>query len=241
MPRATCVSCMETTKSLTFECGYCQKKFQRERSLEVHLCEPKRRHQEQNEPGVRLGFQAYVKFFEITQGSARLKTFDDFAESQYYRAFVRWGRYCVDVRVINAEAFLSWLLKHNKKIDHWCSDRIYGEYLLQHLPRENVQDALRRGIEEIQRHCDENPEIANIAHYFLYGNSNRICYAISTGRISAWLVYNCSSGIEFLSKLNSEQTKLVFAWIDPDTWQRVFADRPADTEWAKHVLSQAGL
>ena len=232
---------METATTLKFQCNYCQREFQRERSLEVHVCEPKRRYLEQNEAGVRLGFHAFVKFFEITQGSARLKTFDDFVESQYYRAFTKWGRYCVDIRAVNPETFLAWLLKNNKKIDGWCSDQIYTEYLAYYLPKENVQDALRRAIEEIQSYCDDKPEIATIGHYFLYANTNRICYHISTGRVSPWIVYNCNSGIEFLEKLPANQTAIILPWIDPDTWQKIFRDRPADVEWAKHILREAGL
>jgi hypothetical protein len=59
-----------------------------------------------------------MKFYELTQGSARLKTFENFATSPYYRAFVKFGRYCVDTRAINPTRFVEWLLKNNKKIDH---------------------------------------------------------------------------------------------------------------------------
>lgn len=232
---------METVTNLKFQCTFCNREFQRERSLEVHVCETKRRHQERDEPGVRLGFHAYVKFYEVSQGSARLKTFENFVESQYYRAFTKWGRYCVDIRAINPEAFLLWLLKQNKKIDYWCSDQIYSEYLAQYLPRENVQDALRRAVEEIQNYCDNTPELATIGHYFLYANTNRICYHISTGRVSPWIVYNCKSGIEFLEKLPPEQTAIILPWIDPDTWQKIFQERISDVEWARHILQQAGL
>ena len=55
----------------------------------MHVCEPKRRYQERDEVGVQIGLQSYMRFYEITQGSAKLKTFDDFAESPYYRAFVK--------------------------------------------------------------------------------------------------------------------------------------------------------
>ena len=81
----------ETLSELT--CGYCKKTFRRAESLVVHLCEPKRRRSERSERGVELGFQSYLRFYEIAQGSAKLKTFDDFADSPYYRAFVKFGRY----------------------------------------------------------------------------------------------------------------------------------------------------
>jgi hypothetical protein len=90
---------------MTYRCQYCKKSFQKESTLAVHLCEPKRRRQERSERGVELGFQAYIRFYEITQGSAKLKTFDDFADSPYYRAFVKFGRYCVSTRVVNPKQF----------------------------------------------------------------------------------------------------------------------------------------
>jgi hypothetical protein len=233
---------MEITTSLTHQCRFCQKLFQRERSLEVHLCEPKRRHQEQHEPGVRLGFQAYIKFYESTQGSARLKTHDDFATSQYYKAFVKWGRYCVDIHAIDPEQFLLWLLKNNKKIDGWCSDRVYDEYLKQYLPREGVQSALERGVKEMHDYADQHPELKNgYADYFRYAPRNRVCYQITTGRISPWLIYNSKSGVEFLDSVTPDQLDILMPWIDPDTWQKIFADRVADVEWARHILHKAGL
>lgn len=234
---------METTAPVTgFQCNYCQKQFQRERSLEVHVCEQKRRYREREERGVQLGFQAYIKFYEMAQGSARLKTYDDFATSQYYRAFVKFGRHCVNLRAINPPQLLDWLLKNNKKIDHWCRDSMYEEWLHYWLPRENIQDALERGMTEIQEYVAATPDLRNgVADYFRYGNANRICYHISTGRVSPWVVYNCDSGREFLDQLIPEQLAMVMPRIDPEIWAAKFAKYPADQEWARHILATAGL
>jgi hypothetical protein len=227
---------------MSFVCDFCKKTFRREESLVVHLCESKRRFRERDEPGVRLGFQSYLKFYEITQGSAKLKTYEDFATSNYYRAFVKFGRHCVDLRAINPEQFVVWLLKNNKKIDHWCRDSVYDEWLHYWLPKESMQDALERGLQEIQSYVEQNAELRNgIADYFRYANANRIIYHISSGRISAWIVYNCDSGVEFLDQLPSHQVSLIVSWINPDIWSQRFKDYAADQEWAKHVLKQAGL
>ena len=142
-------------------CQYCKREFAKETSLAIHMCEPRRRHRESSERGVQLGLQAYLKFYEITQGSARLKTFDDFAGSPYYRAFVKFGRHCVSIRAINPARFTEWVLKQNKKIDNWCSDNVYTEYLIAYLQTEAVADAIlaanrvrkvkRRGNKEVKR------------------------------------------------------------------------------------------
>jgi hypothetical protein len=79
---------------MSYTCQYCRKDFVKETSLTVHSCEPRRRRMERAERGVELGFQAYIKFYEMTQGSAKLKTFDDFADSPYYRAFAKFGHTC---------------------------------------------------------------------------------------------------------------------------------------------------
>jgi len=223
---------------MTHRCAYCDKEFLKERSLEVHVCETKRRYQEQKETGVQLGLQAFLRFYEITQGSARLKTFDDFARSSYYRAFVRFGRHVQAIRAVNPQRFVEWLLKHSKKIDHWCQDRIYDEYLIDYVRQEAVADALSRAVEtalEWQERTS-NPS----TDYLRFGNDNVICHDITRGRVTSWVIYNCASGQEFLSRINPEQVAMIWPWIDADVWQRRFRDYPADQALAQEILSKAG-
>jgi hypothetical protein len=112
----------------------------------------------------------------------------------------------------------------------------------EYLRREAVQDALERALNEMQDYADEHPELRNgFTDYFRYGNSNRVCHHIATGRISPWIVFNCTSGVEFLESLGEEQVEMIVPWIDPDHWQRRFQDYLADTEWVKDVLEKAGL
>jgi hypothetical protein len=219
-------------------CRYCEKTFARPESLAVHVCEQKRRYQDREEPGVRLGLQAYLRFYEMTQGSAKLKTFDDFAKSPYYRAFVKFGRHCVAIRAVNTARFIDWVVEKNKKIDHWCRDSVYAEYLAEYMRKESVNDALARAIEysidwsETQGHPAQD--------CLRYGNSNAVAYAVSTGRISAWVLYNCDSGQRLLDDLDQEQIAIIWPWIDPEFWQRKFRDYPADQEYAREMLRQAG-
>lgn len=232
---------MTTDNHTGYVCAFCQKEFRKESSMEVHMCEPKRRWRERDERGVQLGLMAYLKFYEYQQGSARLKTFEDFAASNYYRAFVKFGRYCVNTRVINPLLFMEWLLKNNRRIDYWCRDSDYGEWLNEYIRVESVQDALERGMREIQDYADGNSGLASFSHYFRYGNSNRICYHISTGRVSPWIIYNCDSGRDWLGDLNQDGLAIVLPFVDPDFWNRKFESFPADVEWCRHILKEAGF
>jgi len=233
---------MTNKSNPTYKCKYCSKEFRKESTLAAHLCENKRRCQQEKEIGVQFGLQAYLRFFELTQGSAKLKSYQDFVTSPYYVAFVKFGRHIVNIRAVNPRAFIDWVIKENKKLDHWCHEKVYLEYLNQYIRKEAVQDAIERALKEMQDYADEHSELkGGFSDYFRYGSSNRICYHISNGRISPWIVFNCSSGVEFLEKLNEEQISMVLPWIDPDYWQRKFKDYVADTEWIKEILKAARL
>ncbi len=223
---------------MSYICQYCKKDFMKESSLAVHSCEPRRRRMEREEAGVRLGFQSYIKFYELTQGSAKLKSFDDFADSPYYRAFVKFGRHCVAIRAINPARFVEWVLKQNKKLDYWCKDTVYTEYLMDYLRVENVSDALARAMEFGIDWADTSGHPAEDC--LRYGNSNTMTYAVSVGRISPWIIYNCESGQKFLNELDPTQIAMVWPYIDADFWQRKFKDYPADQEYAKEILTKAG-
>jgi hypothetical protein len=223
---------------MKYTCQYCKKDFVKETSLAIHSCEPRKRRMEKEEVGVRLGFHAYIKFYEMTQGSAKLKTYDDFCDSSYYKAFVKFGRYCVSIRAINPSRFTEYVLKQNKKIDYWCTDRVYEEYLLFYLKVERMEDALARALEHSM---DWGEEKSTQSHdYLRYGNHNAIVYAVTTGRISPWVLYNCESGQKFLEEVSAEQRAMVWPYIDPDVWMKKFKEDPANRIEAQELLKQAG-
>jgi hypothetical protein len=223
---------------VSYICQYCKKSFVKESSLVVHSCEPRRRRQEKDEAGVRLGFHAYIKFYELTQGSAKLKTYDDFCESPYYKAFVKFGRYCVNTRVINPSRFTEWVLKQNKKLDYWCSDKLYEEYLLFYLKVETMEDALARSIEHTIIWSKEKGVPSH--DYLRYGNHNAIAQAITTGRISPWVLYNSESGQKFLSEMSKEHQAIVWTYIDPDVWMKKLKQDNDNCVDAQNLLKKAG-
>jgi hypothetical protein len=223
---------------MKYTCQYCRKDFIKESSLAVHSCEPRRRRTEKDEAGVRMGLNAYLKFYELTQGSAKLKTHDDFCESPYYRAFVKFGRYCVAVKAVNPARFTEWLLKNNKKIDNWCTDTVYTEYLVSYLRVENINDALSRAIEFSINWAEQSGHPAEDC--LRYGNTNAMVYAVTAGRISPWILYNCESGQKFLAELDSTQIAMIWPYIDSEIWMKKFSDYVADQEYVRDLLEKAG-
>lgn len=226
---------------MTYQCQYCEKSFVKESTLTSHACERKRRFQQEREIGVQWGFRAYLIFCETTQ-ITKTKTYENFVNSPYYTAFVRFGRHCHSIHCINFANFTHWLLKNNKKLDQWCREEFYAAWLFDYLRRESVKDALERSVETMIDYMHEHPEYKNgYRDYFRLVNENRICFHITTGRISMWAVYNCVSGQEFLERLNEDQIATVISFIDPDYWQSRFRDFPEDVQFTRRVLDLAGL
>jgi hypothetical protein len=144
----------------------------------------------------------------------------------------------VDIRAINPARFVEWVLKQNKKIDHWCRDTVYTEYLIDYLKVENVNDALARAMEY---GIDWAEKTGNPAEDCLrYGNVNAMVYAVTAGRISPWVLYNCESGQKFLAELDATQIAMVWPYIDSEIWMKKFSDYVADQEYVKDMLTKAG-
>lgn len=229
----------ETPKNI---CKYCNKGFAKESTLASHVCEKKRRFQQEKEKGVQWGLFAYLEFYKSTQTATKTKNYTDFVESPYYTAFVKFGRYAVETKCVNIIAFTQWLLKNNKKLDYWVLDKLYEEWLLTYICSEGVQDALERALDQMNEYAIAHPELKNgFADYFRYGNTNRVIHHICTGRIGPWVMFNCASGVEFLESLTQDQLAIVMPWIKPEHWQERFNDSKGDVEWAQKILKTAGL
>lgn len=228
-----------TANKVDFICKYCTKGFRKESTLLNHLCESKRRAQQEKASGVQIGLQVYLKFYEAMQGSAKLKTYADFSDSAYYSAFVKFGWHLVNIQCISIPAYVDWLLKQNKKLDNWCRDEYYEEWLVQFLKKENPNDALIRSFSTMQKWADEIG--CQFNDYFRNESSNKVCHEIKAGRISPWIIFNSDSGVLFLDTLNDEQLQHIYNYIDPEYWRRRFKDYLGDTEYIKHVAKEANL
>jgi len=221
-----------------YQCKFCSKSYVKESTLASHLCEPKRRYQQRNEKGVILAFQAYRKFFKFTQGKEN-KTYEEFSKGPYYAAFVKFGRHLNSIDAVNPERFIEWVIKNNKKLDHWCKDAFYEEYLQGYSRIENPRDALERSIVEMGKWAAETDNPVN--EYFRHASENRITRSITNGRISPWAIYTSESGIAVLGRLNEEQITLIYSWIDPDFWNIKLKRQVDDADWCKSLMTQSGF
>jgi hypothetical protein len=221
-----------------FGCDFCGKKFKREKAMFVHVCEQKRRIHEKDSPGNRIGLQCWLNFYKKNTASRKEKTYADFTKSVYYTAFVKFGVYCVDIHAINIPRFVDWLLDNKIPVDRWTSDQQYTKYLIHYLREEDPLDAIARSIETTIELAEKDNILAH--DYLRYGSKNRVCYKITTGKISPWMLYQSNSGVEFLSNLNHGQQQLVLDYINPELWALKFLRNKEEVKQVKDLLKQAG-
>lgn len=220
-------------------CTHCGAKFMKEKTLIVHMCEQKRRHLARNEKHVQVGFQAYLRFYQVVQKQDKLKTYEDFARSPYYNAFIKFGSFVHNVNPLYPDQYIDYVVKSGVKLDHWCRDGLYEQYVLHLVKTEPVEVALQRSIGHMMDWAEKNHSVWN--HYFNYVSVNRAVFDIKDGKVSPWLLLNSVNGRNLLSKFNDEQLSAVGSTIDPEFWRRRFTKNPDDVDLVKQVIKESNL
>lgn len=224
---------------LNYKCEYCGKLFAKEKTLYVHICEQKRRHLSKDEKHVQMGLMTFQRFYELTQKAKNKKTFEEFASSPYYTAFVKFGSFMVNTAPIYPERFIDYVIKSGVKLDHWCRDELYDSYISELIKIEPADGAIQRTIQTMMNWADKNS--SQWEHYFAYVNLNRATHDIKEGLISPWVLLNTKSGKEMLQRMNDEQLEIIGAIIDPQFWIKKFKTLPADHELVKDVIKEAKI
>lgn len=227
----------ETAKP-KFSCEFCKREFIRESTVLKHICEYKHRWLEKDRQGNRIGFQAWLQFYKKNSASKKQRTYEDFIHSAYYTAFVKFGTYCADANVLNISRFVDWLVKNQIRIDTWNTDGAYTKFLIEFIREEDPLDAVARSIETTMDLA--KAEEVQSKDCLRYCNRNKICYAITTGKISPWMLYHSDSGTKFLDTLDTTQVKIVFDYINPELWAIRFKKYPDKVNEVKSLLRAGG-
>lgn len=222
-----------------YKCVHCNKSFMQEKTLVAHMCERKRRALQKDEKRVQAGYMAYNRFWQLTQKAKKNKTYDEFADSSYYNAFVRFGSFINNVNPIYPDKFIDYVIKSGVKLDHWCRDELYEQYLYEMIKVEPVESAVQRTLTTMMEWGEE--QSADYTHYFLYASLNRVVHDIRNGHISPWVIINTQSGQTTVKKMSDEQLNMIAPAFDVPYWLRKFKEVPADVALVKEICKEIGI
>jgi hypothetical protein len=222
-----------------YKCEYCKKGFVKEKTLFSHVCEKKRRALQKDEKRVRLGFYAFNQFYKLSAGAKKDKTYEEFCNSQYYNAFVKFGSFINNVKPLYPEKYIDHVVTSGVKLDQWCREEMYEAYATELIRKEGVETALERSINTMVEWAEENNSVWN--HYFMYAAPNRVIWHIRDGKVSPWLLLNCKTGKEMLNKFSDEQLNMIYHVLDPKHWALRFKRQPDDVKLVKEVVKKSRL
>jgi len=182
---------------------------------------------------------AFNRFWQLAQGGKKLKTYDEFCDTAYYNAFVKFGSFINNVNPLYPDKFIDYVIKSGAKLDHWCRDDLYEKYLYEVLKTEPVESAVQRSLQTMMEWSDEHS--AEFSHYFNYVSLIKAVHDIRNGHISPWVILNCSAGQTMVRNMSDEQLDMIAPAFDVPFWLRKFKEIPADVALVKEILSEVGI
>lgn len=221
------------------ECKWCKKSFKSETTLAVHMCVKKRRFADKDMSHIRLAHRAFQIFYEINTSAKTPKTMEDFIVSQYYEAFVKYGRACTVNEWLDPVRYTEHLIKTGVKLKQWASDKEYDKYLKTYVRKEPGLKALERTVIYLAGWGEENQEPWQ--DYFIKVSPSRAVYDLRSAKVSPWILYLSESGDKLLERFNSEQVKMIQDVIDPPFWMKLFTANKEEANEIKQACKEAKI
>jgi hypothetical protein len=210
------------------KCEYCGREFKREASLASHMCEKKRRWINKDMPETIAGFSAFDLFYRLGMQS-KPKDYASFVDSQYFSAFVKFGSYCINTRVIDAEAYTRWLIRKQAKLKDWATDSMYMLFVQDHVKKESVDRALERFIENASK-------TSYFEKFWETAGGYVIADWVESGKISPWIII-CSTRAQIaLNSMNEECFMRIANCVDAGYWGKKTQQNPQDAAWVRHII-----
>ena len=222
-------------------CEYCKKEFYDEKNLINHSCEKKRRWFKKDDPPSRLGFMAWSRFYELSGvGSKKKKnSFNEFINSKYYNAFIKFGRHIIDLNAIEPAKLIDFVIKNNLPIDKWTNDFVYEQYVRELTKKETPEQALERMILLMQQWSMQTEEPWQ--DFFRKINTNLAIQWIKSGRMSPWLLYNVDSALDMIDRCSLEQQGMIQQFAPVAQWKIKFIKNRDSIDWIKNTMREAGV
>lgn len=223
------------SKENSYKCNFCKKFFKKEKTLQTHICEKKRRYLSKDDKYVKSGYISYCYWNKKANNAKKEKSFEDFIYSRLYNAFVNFGKYIVDTNIKNWEKYIDWLIINKVKIDDWSKDSVYYKFHNENIRREDAQRALERYLLFLLKWEEKT---GNKWYEFWKMNSEiYISNLIIEGKISPWILFSDPKAEEFIENIPDELLIEIDRNIDLKFWKSKIDIKKEDSEWIRKMLT----
>lgn len=220
-----------------FECEFCNKAFQREKSLINHACEQKRRWMWKDDKYAMMAFRSYQLFYELSMRVKKPKTQHEFIKSQYYSQFVKYGKYLVDINAIDPDSFTRFLIKLNVKLSNWTDIKVYEVWVVDYGKSEHYEKAFSRVAKVMDEWAQENNR--EWFNFFREISPYQATLWIKSGKIPPWALFTI--GQDLLSRLSDEQLVILKDIIDVNFWMKKIKENTNEILEIQEQFSSVGV
>ena len=222
------------------QCTFCDRLFAREQTLMSHSCIKRTRYLNRDKRDVTIGFHAFVEYYKRVM--YRDRTFIDFINSSFYNDFVKFGKYIIDVNVIEPEKYLNFLIKEQHQLIYWTTNEVYMKYLKSYTLNENSIQALKRNLLVMEQWANDND--SHWTNFFKEIDTDLAISWIRIGKISPWVLYLSTSAVENLfPRMTQEQLNIIInsSMTSPSVWKNKILKNKSDAEFIRDSLKKFGV
>jgi hypothetical protein len=138
----------------------------------------------------------------------------------------------VDLKAVEPEEFIRYICQSKVPIDKWCLDEHYLEYVRLLNKFESPDRAVERTL--LLAESWANREGYAITDFFRKIATPQAVMWLMSGRISPWVIFNCESGQELISRFSDEQYALLEKAVDIKFWKKKFSPRSTRSTGCKN-------
>lgn len=217
-------------------CNWCKKQFVKEESIMSHMCEKKRRWLWKDEKYMKIAYLAYERIYATHY---RHKTsYEKFMESKMYSSFVKFGRYALTTDMLDVYAFIDFLVKAEIKTHDWVNPHVYMTWVRDMVKNESIDAAVERTI-LLMEQWGNDTGYSWVEFFRLIPTTKAVSW-ISSGRISPWVIYGTTSGMELFKRMSIDQLKMIKDIVDSELWADKI-DKEINYERIMSILWEAGV
>jgi hypothetical protein len=203
------------------------------------MCVKKQRHLDKDSVASRMGLELFRRFYELNTATKNAKTIDEFINSRYYTAFIKFARRLMDLRPVDQSRFVDYVFRNGIKDRDWCKDKVYEAYIVDLLSKEPASRGLERSINTMNEWGEKYDLPFN--EFFIHVAPAEATHLVKMGKISPWVLYLSTTSDHLWDRLSDEQADIISSVINPKIWKAKFELKKDDCSFTRGILQDAGI
>lgn len=203
------------------------------------MCVKKRRHRDKDHVASRIGLELYRRYYELNTATKNAKTSEEFINSQFYKAFIKFARRLMDLKPVDQARFVDYVFRNGIKDRDWCKDKVYEAYIIDLLGKEPAARGLERSVITMIEWGEKYDVPFN--EFLARVSPSEATHLIQMGKISPWVIFLGQNNNDLIDRLSDEQFVILESIMNTKIWMTRFQIKKDDCNWVRERLQEANI